>query len=211
MMPIKGLQKTTLIDFPGKVACTIFLGGCNFRCGYCHNPEFVLPDMIQKIKDSFIPEDAFFSFLQSREGLLDGVVISGGEPTIMPDLPKFISKIKEIGFQIKLDTNGTNPVMVTKLIDQNLVDYIAMDYKTSIVDYSRFTSNSAAFNDAIITTRELLKQGLVPYECRSTLAKEIHTEDMLRSMIDELAGAQALFLQSFRPEHTLDPVYSAYQ
>src|SRR3989338_6370228 len=108
-MLISGVQKFTLLDFPGLISCIAFLPGCNFRCGFCHNPEFVLPEQIKNLREGFIPEEAFFNFLKKRKGVLDGVVISGGEPTIMADLPEFIHKIKDLGYMVKLDTNGTNP------------------------------------------------------------------------------------------------------
>ncbi|PIR76985.1 MAG: anaerobic ribonucleoside-triphosphate reductase activating protein, partial [Candidatus Magasanikbacteria bacterium CG10_big_fil_rev_8_21_14_0_10_38_6] len=135
-MVISGVQPFTLLDFPEKTACIIFTAGCNFRCGYCHNPEFVLPEKIQQIKTSFIDEETIYSFLQKRKGLLDGVVISGGEPTMMGDLPAFIRNIKELGFLVKLDTNGNRPLVLQHLLDEGLLDYVAMDVKTSLVNYA---------------------------------------------------------------------------
>src|SRR3989339_39398 len=124
-MIIAGLQKTTLIDYPGKVACTVFLAGCNFRCPWCYSPELVLSEEIRKL--SKISRKDFFKFLKSRKGLLDGVVICGGEPTINKDLPDFIKQIKKLGYLVKLDTNGSNPEILKKLIKQKLIDYVAMD------------------------------------------------------------------------------------
>ena len=129
-MQIGGLQKLTLIDYPGKVACTVFCVGCNFRCPWCYNPELVLPEKIKK--QPIILEENFFKFLKSRKGLIEGVVISGGEPTIHKDLPKFCKKIKVLGYLIKLDTNGSNPEVLKKLIKNKLIDYVAMDIKAPL-------------------------------------------------------------------------------
>ena len=138
-MIIGGLQKHTLIDYPGKIAATIFTSGCNFRCPFCHNPELVLPEEISKSKE--LPLQEVFSFLKERKGFLDGVVICGGEPTIHNDLYDFCSEIKRIGFLIKLDTNGHNPEMLEKLIDKELIDYIAMDIKAHKEKYDKWENN----------------------------------------------------------------------
>jgi pyruvate formate lyase activating enzyme len=129
-MKIGGLQKTTLIDYPKKIACTVFLMGCNFRCHFCYSAELVLPEKIKKQPE--ISEKYFFNFLKERREYLEGVVICGGEPTIHSDLPEFLTKIKKIGYAIKLDTNGSNPLMLQKLISLNLIDYIAMDIKAPL-------------------------------------------------------------------------------
>ena len=126
-MIIGGLQRSTLIDFPGRLACTVFLCGCNFRCPWCYSRELVLPELIER--QPKIHEEEFFDFLKQRKGLLEGVVICGGEPTTSKDLPQFIKKIKELSFLVKLDTNGSNPEMLKGLIDEQLVDYVAMDVK----------------------------------------------------------------------------------
>ena len=136
MFIIGGVQKTTLIDFPGKIAAIVFTHGCNFRCGYCHNPSLLLNK--EKVVNNYTTKD-FFSFLQTRIGKLDGVVITGGEPTLQSGLYDFIKEIKQMGFAVKLDTNGTNPDVIEKLLNDNLLDYIAMDIKAPLEKYSQIT------------------------------------------------------------------------
>lgn len=208
-MLISGIQQYTLLDYPQKIACIIFTPGCNFRCGYCHNPEFVLPEKIIQIKDSFIPEEAFFNFLERRKNLLDGVVISGGEPTLMPNLISFIEKIKNLGFLIKLDTNGNRPEILEEVIKKNLVNYVAMDVKTSLDNYPDLVGKFVK-TEHIKRSMDLLKLGIVDYEFRTTLIAEIHSEIILKKMIDLLAGAKRFFLQTFRPSTTLDPKFENY-
>lgn len=205
-MIISGIQKFTLLDFPGKIACIIFTGGCNYRCGFCHNPEFVLPEELAKLSKNFIPEEAAFNFLKQRRGLLDGVVISGGEPTIMPDLESFIEKVREFGFAVKLDTNGNRPEVLRSLIEKRLVDYVAMDFKTSLPDY-RWLVGNGADEIRLRESIELLKEGDVEYEFRTTLIREVHTREILETMRDTLAGAKRLYLQTFRSGITLDPAF----
>ena len=142
-MTIGGLQKLTLIDYPGKIACTVFLFGCNFKCPWCYNPELVLPEKIKK--QTGISEKEFFNFLENRKGLLQGVVICGGEPTINQDLPKFIKKIKKMGYAVKLDTNGSNPKMLKELISKKLIDYVAMDIKFPQNRYSELLKEPSSF------------------------------------------------------------------
>ena len=209
-MLLSGIQPFTLLDYPGKSACIIFTAGCNFRCGYCHNSEFVLPEQICAMKGAFIEEEAFFMFLKKRVGLLEGVVISGGEPTLQGDLPKFIARIKELGFKIKLDTNGSRPGDVRKLILSGLLDYIAMDIKTSLARYEELMEPFVKA-EAIAETVELLKSSGVPYEFRTTLIEELHDDETLRAMIPLLSGAERYFLQSFRPGQVLDPAFHAYR
>lgn len=203
-MIISGVQKFTMLDYPEKTACIIFTAGCNFRCGFCHNPEFVLPEKIQELKDTFIPEEIILQFLRQRQGLLDGVVISGGEPTMMGDLPAFIRKVKDLGFLVKLDTNGNNPMMLKNLLDEQLLDYIAMDYKTSLEAYGALVGNRAKA-DFIKASKQMIMDSGLPYEFRTTLIAEVHTPDVLKQMARELHGAAQLFLQEFRPGHVLDP------
>ncbi len=208
-MLISGIQKLTLLDFPEKTACIIFTPGCNFRCGYCHNPEFVLPEKILELKNSFIPEEIFFNFLKQRKDLLDGVVISGGEPTIMPDLLSFMSKVKEMGFLVKLDTNGNRPTLLQKAIDNKLVDYIAMDVKTSLEEYPKLVGPVVKPNNIAESVRILVKNE-VDYEFRSTLIKEIHSNTTLNQMSSLLQGARRLYLQTFRPGHTLKAEFQTF-
>lgn len=208
-MLLSGIQPFTLIDYPNKTACIVFTGGCNFRCGYCHNPEFVLPERLAELKGSFIPSEAFFNFLRTRQGLLDGVVVSGGEPTMMPDLLTFLGHIKFLGFSIKLDTNGNRPDIIKEAIARGLVDYVAMDVKTSLEKYPELVGNRVD-PKKIAESMSVLKSGMVEYEFRSTLIKQIHTNEILREMKQMLVGAKKVFLQSFRPATTLNPVFQSY-
>lgn len=208
-MILSGIQKFTLLDFPGKVACILFTGGCNFRCSFCHNPEFVLPEELAKIRGSFIPEEAAFNFLRQRQGMLEGVVITGGEPTIMPDLEPFIVKIRALGFAIKLDTNGNKPEVLRSLMDKGLLEYVAMDFKTSLPDYKALVGQWAD-EMKLRESIELLKQGDIEYEFRTTLVKEVHSPKILEAMRDTLSGAKRLFLQPFRNEITLNPAFRDY-
>lgn len=208
-MLVSGIQRFTMLDFPGRTACIVFTPGCNIRCGFCHNPEFVLPELLVKIKDSFIKPEAVLSFLDQRQGLLDGVVISGGEPTMMPDLPEFISAIKERGFAVKLDTNGTKPEMITALLEKRLVDYIAMDVKASIESHSQLVGPRVQ-TDKIVDSIRLIKKSSIPYEFRTTMIREFHTPAILEGIADLVAGATQYFIQTFRPQHTLDPAFGSF-
>ena len=168
-----------------------------------------MPELIQKIRDSFITEDTFFNFLDSRKGLLDGVVVTGGETTIHHDLPDFLNKIKERGFMVKLDTNGSNPQMLEDIISKNLVDYIAMDVKSCADNYCDLVGKN--INTTIIRESIDLIQGCgVPYEFRTTLVRELHSHPILQDMAQMMRGAHLLYLQSFRPGHTLDPKASSF-
>lgn len=203
-MIISGIQKFTVLDYPGKTACIIFTGGCDLRCRFCHNPEFVLPLRLAELSENFIPEETALNFLRARQGMLDGVVISGGEPTIMPDLALFIGKVKELGFPVKLDTNGNHPMVLSSLITEKTVDYIAMDFKTSLPQYGALAGPSVSVA-RIAESMALLKAGKTDYEFRTTLIREFHTKDVLEEMRGTLRGAKRLYLQSFRNGITLDP------
>jgi len=204
-MFIGGLQKTTLIDYPGKVACTVFLAGCNFRCPWCYSPELVLSEEIRKL--SKISRKDFFKFLKSRKGLLDGVVICGGEPTINKDLPDFIKQIKKLGYLVKLDTNGSNPEILKKLIKQKLIDYVAMDVKAVLgKEYKRATGGRANLNN-IKKSINLIKNSEIDYEFRSTIVPGIHSKENIIKMAKQIGPAKAYFLQGFRAEKTLDPKF----
>lgn len=205
-MLLSGIQKFTLLDFPGHIACILFTGGCNYRCGFCHNPEFVLPEELAKLRKNFIPEEAALNFLKKRRGMLDGVVISGGEPTIMPDLERFIRKVRNLGFAVKLDTNGNHPEVLRSLIGKGLVDYVAMDFKTSLSGYRALVGNGAD-EMKLRESIELLKEGAVEYEFRTTLIREVHTPAILKTMCKTLSGVKRLYLQTFRSGITLDPAF----
>lgn len=205
-MRLSAVQKFTMLDYPGKVACIAFTPGCNLRCSFCHNPEFVLPERIREIEDSFISEEAFFRFLNRRKSLLEGVVVSGGEPTIWKDLPEFLNKIKDMGFLVKLDTNGNHPSMLRDIFQEGLVDYVAMDVKTSLPEYQKLVGGTVK-KENILESITLLKEQDVPYEFRATLIKEHHTKEILNAMRELLSGSERFFLQTFRPEQTLDPAF----
>ena len=200
-MLIKGLQKLTLLDFPGRIACTIFLGGCNMRCPFCHNGDLVFPASGDEIS-----VESFLDFLDSRRGRLQGVCVSGGEPTLHADLPLLLSQIKARGFEVKLDTNGTNPEMLSALIADGLVDYVAMDIKNSLEKYPS-TSGLSASDDSLIDkirlSAHILMQGRVDFEFRTTLMKEFHTVDDMRAIGQWLAGGEKFFLQTYREEGDL--------
>jgi pyruvate formate lyase activating enzyme len=207
-MFFSGIQQFTMLDFPDTIACILFIPGCNFRCGYCHNPEFVLPEQLIKIKDSFITEESAFNFLKQRLGKLEGVVFSGGEPTIMPDLVDCITKVKALGFKVKLDSNGNKPEVIQELLQKKLLDYIAMDIKTSLAQYKSLVGNLAD-TVALQKSIDLIKSSGIPYEFRTTLTKETHTPEILKAMIPLLSGSKKYTLQHFRPEITLDPAFAS--
>lgn len=205
-MLISGVQPLTLLDYPDKVAAIIFTPGCNMRCRFCHNKEFVLPEEITKLRPSFISEKTILNFLRSRVGKLDGLVISGGEPTIQPDLKQFIVKVRDMDFLVKLDTNGNLPDILKDLVREKLIDYVAMDVKTTLDRYKNLVGNMADPHK-IEESIDFLKRGSVPYEFRTTMIDGEHTEDVVREMAMLLSGADTLYLQTFRPEVTLDPAF----
>jgi pyruvate formate lyase activating enzyme len=204
MIEIGGLQKTTLIDYPGRISSTVFLIGCNFRCPFCYSSELVLPEKI-KLQPR-ISEKEFFNFLKERKGLLEGIVICGGEPTIHKDLPDFIKKIKELGYLIKLDTNGSNPRMLKQLIAEGLVDYVAMDIKAPKEKYDKATGVKVKIRD-IEKSIDILKQGKIEYEFRTTVVPTIHLKEDVIEIAKWLSPAKKYFLQNFRPEKTINPEF----
>lgn len=192
-MRIQGLQKTTLLDYPEKVACTVFTAGCNFRCPFCHNASLVV-DIPQEAQ---ITEEAFFSFLKKRQGILDGVCVSGGEPLLQPGIVEFIRKIKELGYAVKLDTNGSYPDKLKYLVREKLVDYVAMDIKNSLDAYAVTAGTDDKFLGAIEESVSFLKEGNVPYEFRTTVTKDFHTREHFEKIGRWIQGAEKYFLQSF--------------
>ena len=191
---ICGLQRLTLLDFPGEIACTVFLGGCNFRCPFCHNASLVDPQRIEKL----ISEDDFFAFLDSRVGKLGGVCISGGEPTVYPEVYSFIKRIKEKGFKVKLDTNGTSPELIERLISDSLLDYIAMDIKSSKEGYQKAIGKSDFDISLIERSVSIIMSSDLNYEFRTTLVRGIHSPEDMRAIGQWIRGAKRYFLQSFR-------------
>ena len=191
-MKIHGLQKMTLLDFPGHVACTVFLGGCDFRCPFCHNFELV--DGSEK---PIMDDSELISFLESRTALLDGVAITGGEPCLHSDLPELIKKIRSIGYPVKLDTNGNHPGLLKQLIDEGLVDYVAMDIKNSEDKYAWTCGLDEMDLTPIKQSISILMNCDIEYEFRTTVIKEFHTEDDFHKIGEMIKGARAYFLQRF--------------
>ena len=194
-MRIGGFNKLTTQDFPGNLACIIFTSGCNFDCPYCYNRDLV------ESKAAEIKEEEIFDYLNQRKNMLDGVVISGGEPTIWNDLIPFMKRIKEYGFNIKLDTNGYKPEVLKEIIDNNLVDYIAMDIKAVFNDYYKII-NKRINTDKLIESINLIKESNVEHEFRTTIIKGMHTTKDLDTIV-KLVGDSPYYLQNFRME---DPV-----
>lgn len=192
-MKFYGMQKMTLLDYPGYVACTLFTGGCNFRCPFCHNALLVL-DLDENYT---IPEEEVLAFLKKRQGLLDGVCVTGGEPLINKDIGDFLSKVKELGFKIKLDTNGTNPALLKELVSQKLVDYVAVDIKNSPEKYAETVGLKSFDMSTINETVNFLMTGSVDYEFRTTVTKQFHTEKSMEEAARFIRGAKRYFLQNF--------------
>lgn len=191
-MIIGGLQKTSLLDFPEKIAAIVFTMGCNFRCGYCHNPELINGEA--KIKE-------VFEFLKTRQGKLDGVVITGGEPCLQKDLPEFIKQVKELGFAVKLDTNGSFPEMLEKVLPD--LDYVAMDIKAPLEKYSQIV-NVDVDTSKILKSIEVLKNGGVDYEFRTTVVKSQLSFEDFEKIGQLIQGAPRYYLQRFEASKILD-------
>ncbi|MBW2992076.1 anaerobic ribonucleoside-triphosphate reductase activating protein [Candidatus Woesearchaeota archaeon] len=189
MVEIRGLQKTSLVDYPPNIACTVFLGGCNFRCKFCHNPDIVFN------KPAMIEEEEFFKFLEERKNLLDGVCVTGGEPTLHKYLPEFLMKIKKKGMLVKLDTNGSNPEMLRNIIDNKLVDRIAMDIKGPLEDYEKICGCKVD-TEKIKESIELVKK-VFDHEFRLTVVPQFINKENIVKIGELLKGAKRLFLQQF--------------
>lgn len=205
-MNIQGLIKTTLLDFPGLVASTIFLGGCNMRCPFCHNMNIVTNIDQPKYSISEV-----LNHLQKRKGIIEGVCITGGEPTIYNNLPDLITQIKHFGYLIKLDTNGTNPQMLSQLISSNMIDYVAMDIKSSLSTYGLVCGDPQINTSAIEESVKILLASNINYEFRTTLISEYHNIDVINDIAILLNGATNYYLQNFKdaefvPNHSLNPL-----
>lgn len=210
-MKLGGLQKFSLLDYPGKVSAIVFTQGCNFRCHYCYNPMLVWPLWQGKViyphqgadtpgedhKGHPLKEGDLFDFLKKRKGKLDAVVITGGEPTIQKNLPKFLAKIKAFGFLIKLDTNGSNPEMLKKIVEKNLVDYIAMDLKTSFPNYEAVCAIKLDL-DILKKSIKIIRESGIAYEFRTTLIPELVKKEDIESLGKEISGAGVWYLQQFK-------------
>ena len=190
-MDFVGIDKFSLLDFEDKISCVLFCKPCNYRCPFCHNGTTVLE------AETTIPFEDILEYLQSRKGLIDAVVVSGGEPTLMPDLKEKIIKLKELGFLIKLDTNGTNPEVVKDLYENHLIDYVAMDIKNSFVKYAMTVGVKNAFLDKISQTIKFLMASGIDYEFRTTLIDEFHNEQDMRDIAETIKGAKRLYLQKY--------------
>lgn len=203
-MRFSGIEKTTLLDYPGKIAATVFTYGCNFRCPFCHNPELVVQPYN---KDYIITPHYILDFLRLRKNKLDALVITGGEPCLHKDLPEFISKVKSLGYLVKLDTNGFNPEMVSDLIQSNIVDYWAMDIKNSESLYSKTSGVAVSIPDIKRSIKEILNSG-VSYEFRTTVVPGLHDEKSIRGIGELVNHAKIFYIQNFRSGKTLDPKLS---
>jgi pyruvate formate lyase activating enzyme len=188
----------TLLDFPGHIACTVFLGGCDFRCPYCHNYELAVGS-----SDPVMDEEKFFSFLTTRQGLLDGVAITGGEPLMRKDISSFILKIRELGFKVKLDTNGYHPERLKELLDEGLVDYVAMDVKNSLSKYGITVGMDSIDTGRILQSISILKASDTPYEFRTTVVKELHEDSDFEDIGRMIQDSCAYYLQQFTERDTV--------
>ena len=216
-MKIYGLQKTTLLDYPGKVASTIFLGGCNFRCPFCHNMDLVTD--LENIEP--ISVEDIMKHLKTRAGVIDGVCITGGEPALQPGLDRLIRSIKDLGLLVKLDSNGSKSSVLKKFIDEKLIDYIAIDIKSSFSSYNKVCGfdilglNPEEVKDVIRNVREtislLINQDSVPYEFRTTVIREYHDSEEFEQIGDMIKGARAYYLQNFvSSDHVPDKALHGY-
>ncbi len=195
-MLIGGFQKMTMLDYPGKIAATIFTYGCNFRCPFCHNATLVIDEA------QLFSEDEILSYLNKRKGMLDGVCITGGEPLLQSDIFEFLAKVRETGLLIKLDTNGSYPEKLKEAIDRGLVDYVAMDIKTCKENYSKVAGTNVSI-ESIEKSVEILLEGRVDYEFRTTVVKELHKKEDFEKISRWIMGAKRYFLQCFKDSENL--------
>ena len=197
-MRIQGLQKLTLLDYPGRMACTVFLSGCNFRCPFCHNAP-----LLTAADEDGMDEDELLAFLKNRRGLLDGVAVTGGEPLLRPDLPRMLEKIKALGYAVKLDTNGAFPERLEAVVRAGLADYVAMDIKNSPAHYAETAGVSGLDLTPVLQSVSFLLSGMVDYEFRTTAVAELHDDASFVQIGDWLAGARRYYIQCFQPRDTV--------
>ncbi|MDI6777687.1 MAG: anaerobic ribonucleoside-triphosphate reductase activating protein [Patescibacteria group bacterium] len=203
-MTIGGLRRLTLIDYPGHIAATVFTVGCNFRCPFCHNPELVVHGT-WNMEHGTVLEDDFFKFLRERRGKLEGVCITGGEPTIQPDIVDFVRKIKDLGYKVKLDTNGARPDVLRALYEGKLLDFVAMDIKNNLENYAK-TANSKIDLERINLSVNLIRNSGIDYEFRTTVVPGLHVESDFEKIGKWLEGAKKYVLQAFEDKgKILDP------
>jgi pyruvate formate lyase activating enzyme len=205
-MKILGFQKQSLIEYPGRISAVVFLGGCNLRCQFCYVPHLVLPEEIEKQKE--IPQKEIFSFLKERRNFLEAVAVSGGEPTINKDLPDFIRKIKELGYLVELETNGTNSKMIKYLIEKKLVDYLAMDIKHRLDNFEKYKEITGGvltkkMLENIRNSAKILNSGRVDFEFRTTIMKEFHQKEDILEICREIQGAKIYYLQNYQKNKTI--------
>jgi pyruvate formate lyase activating enzyme len=205
-MKILGLQKQSLIEYPGRICAVLFLGGCNLRCHFCYVPHLVLPEEIEKQKG--ISQREIFSFLKERKNFLEAVSITGGEATLNKDLPDFVEKIKKLGYLVELETNGTDPKMLKFLIDKKLVDYVAMDVKQRLNDFKKYKEITGwvltkEMFENIKKSVKILLSGKVDYELRTTIIKEFHKKEDILEICKEIQGAKVYYLQNYQKNHTI--------
>lgn len=206
-MKIHGFNKTTLLDYPGHVAATVFTGGCNFRCPFCHNGELVLKPETQPL----IPEEEVLAHLKKRQGILEGVCITGGEPTLQPDLADFMKKLKALGYLVKLDTNGYHPEVLRQLLAEGLPDYVAMDIKASPENYGAAAGCPGLDISRIEESIDLIKNCGILYEFRTTVVQGLHTVSEFADIGRLLEGSRAYYLQAFREnENVIQAGFSAF-
>ena len=192
MLSFSGIDKFSLVDYDEKISCTLFLHDCNFRCPFCHNSALVTKETITKIR-----EDEILNYLKSRVGVIDAVVITGGEPTLHNELPHVIKKVKDLGFLVKLDTNGTNPKMLKELVNNHFLDYVAIDIKNSKEKYALTVGLKLLELSSIIETVDFLLENHIDYEFRTTLIDEFHTSEDMKKIGEWLKGAKRFRLQKF--------------
>ena len=197
-MKIHGLQKMTLLDFPGRVACTVFLGGCDMRCPFCHNAE-----LIDGSAPAVMEEEELLAFLKKRQGLLEGVAVTGGEPLLRPDILQLAEKIRDLGYPLKLDTNGTHPDRLREMIDRGLAAYVAMDIKNSPDRYAQTAGLETMDLGPVRESVSILMEGKTDYEFRTTTVAELHDEDSFRGIGQWIRGARRYFLQKFTDRDTV--------
>lgn len=190
-MEFQGIEKISFVDWEGKICTTLFTGSCNFRCPFCHNAKLV------ENQYQLISEEEIFNHLKERRKVIDGVVVSGGEPTLQSELPEFLKKLKYLGFAVKLDTNGTNPDMLKYILDNKLVDYVAMDIKNNFEAYQPITATKKNFSSLVKESLNFLRESGVDYELRTTLVGEFHNENNIQLLAQDLKGEKLLYLQKY--------------
>lgn len=193
-MIVCGFEKFSMVDFDERIACTVFTGGCNFRCPFCHNGALV----VGNVKAQEIDIQGVFDYLKKRKGLVDAVCVTGGEPTMHKDLPDFLREVRALGYATKLDTNGTNPQMLDYVIAKGLVDYVAMDIKNSVSKYPQTIGTDGVNIADILKSVEILKTSGIDYEFRTTIIDEFHTADDMREIAEWISGAKRYYMQKYK-------------